>query len=476
MNKKNLMRIHALKQILNRAVGDIRISKNSKVKIMERGSMTIAIVLLIVGLGIGGGIGYYAAPVKEVPGEVVEVTVEVAPLDGQTVRLASIQSTTAGMEPTIPEFEDMIEPEINEFCAKLGYDVSFKWLIEDAQGQAAIHLEKVQSFKAMDINLVSGGGWSSFASAALSYVNENNMLLFSPSSTSPLLMIPDDNLYRMCPTDLVQAPAIAEMLWSWGIKAVIVMQRGDAWADGIYNILKPEFEARGGVILEKVRYAAEVTEFSSYLASMEDIAAAAVAEYGAEHVAVDIISFSEGVTIVTQAKDYPTLYGLTWFGSDGSALTQQHVDDAPEESSHLVVLSTLAAPAASPKYTALFAVYKALTGYPFGYYTACEYDIAWVMVEAVLESQSTDASDVIPLLDKICYNSWGASGWNRLNADGDRYASNYDIWGFGYEPDGTPNHVAYGVYDGTTGKVIWFPTPLSIDGVECTAVTPPGHG
>jgi branched-chain amino acid transport system substrate-binding protein len=444
---------------------------------MEKSSPMLIIVMLIVGLGIGGGIGYYMAPAKEIAGETVEVTVEVSPLEGKTVKVGHVASDTSAIETELPQYESIISPAINDFVKELGYDITFEYLIDDCQGQAAIHLEKVQSYKAMDINLVVGGEWSSQASAALSYVNENDMLLFSPSSTSPLLAIPDDNLYRMCPTDLVQAPAIAEMLWNWGIKAVIVIQRGDAWADGIYNILEPEFEARGGVILEKIRYAAEATEFSSYLATADDIAKAAVDQYGAEHVAVDMISFAaDGVPLVTQAKDYPTLYGLTWFGSDGTAMTQQHVDDAPEVSTHLVCLSTYAAPAESPKFRDLNDACYALYAQPAGYYTACRVDINWVLMEAVLETQSTDALDVIPLLDMICNNAFGTSGWNRLNADGDRYASNYDIWGFGYGPDGvTADHIKYGLYDGVTEKVIWYPQGVTPKGETVPGVVPPGQ-
>ncbi len=445
---------------------------------MERNTTVIIVVMLIVGLGIGGGIGYYAAPAKvvEKPGETVTVTVEVQPLDGKTVRIGDIQSTDVGLETETPFVESILGPDINAIAAKLGYDVTFEFLVDSAASQAAIHLEKVQSFKAMDIGLVIGGRWSSQAQAALSYVNENNMLLFSPSSTSPILAIADDNLYRMCPDDTVQAPAIAEMLWSWGIKAIIVIQRGDAWADGIYNILEKEYPARGGVIAERIRYAAEVTEFSSYLQTAEEKAQALVAEYGAEHVAIEIISFSEAVTMVTQAKDYPTIYSLMWFGSDGTSMTQQFVDDAPEESSHLKIFSTLAAPAASPKYTALYDRYYALVSQPFGYYTACTYDIATTLLTGVLETQSTDPSDIIPLIHDITFNQWGASGWTRLNEAGDRYASNYDIWGYGEGPDGEVTFVKYGLYDGTTGKVTWYSTGVTTGGEETAGVTPPGQG
>ena len=422
---------------------------------MEMKGNTLAIVLLVVGLIVGAGAGYFLAPSSGGGGGTTTVEVPVEPLAGQEIQIGYISSTTVGLETAMPLVDQIMTPDYNAYAAKLGYDVSFKYLIDDATGQAAVHLEKVQGYKSMGINVFIGGGWSSQAQAALSYCNDNDMLMWSSSSTSPLLALPDDNLYRMCPTDLIQAPAIAEMLVSHGIHAIVVIQRGDAWADGIYNYMEPAYTAKGGVILEKIRYAAEATEFSNYLQTAEDKASAAVATYGAEHVGVEILSFQEFVVMITQAEDYPTIYSLTWFGSDGTTLTQQACDDAPEQVSHLRVYSTYAAPAESEKFQNLYDQYYALVAQPFGYYSACSYDIGWVLAESMLESQSVDALTLIPLQADVSYNNFGASGWNRLDANGDRYGSNYQIWSYHYEGDVVVPYVA-GLYDGITGQVTWY--------------------
>jgi len=373
-------------------------------------------------------------------------------LSGQTIRIGYISSSTTGLETALPFVKNIIEPDLNSFASQLGHNIRFEFVVRDAKGLAAKHLEIVQELHGIGINLIIGGNWSAQAAGSLKYCNENRILLFSHSSTSPLLAIPNDNFFRMCATDLVQAPAIAEMLWSFGIKAIVVIQRGDAWADGIYNVLKTEFEKRGGVILDRVRYATEVTEWSSYLQTAENKLSEAVATYGMDRLAIELISFQEGVNIVTQAMDYPTIYGVKWFGSDGTSMTQQFIDDAPTPSQKLSIYSTLAAPAASEKYDSLYDRYYALVSQPFGLYSACLYDAAWAIAKAILEAQSTDTRAVISILPRICYDLWGASGWCRLNADGDRYSSNYDIWGYG----GTPvTNVHYGFYNGVNGQVTW---------------------
>ncbi len=422
---------------------------------MEMKGNTLSIVLLVVGLIVGAGAGYMLTP----KGEAVDngdgtstVTIAQIPLEGQTVQIGYISATTAGLETTMPLVKDILEVDNNLYAEKLGYDVEFEWLIDDATGQAAVHLEKVQGFKSMDVGVFIGATWSSMCQASLSYVNDNDMLMWSTGSTSPLLALDGDNFFRMCPTDLVQAPAMSRMMESMGIEAVILIYRGDAWADGIVNIFAPMFEENGGVILEKIRYAGESTEFSNYLQTAESIAADAIAEYGEGKVAVEVIAFSEYVTMITQAQDYPALYSLPWFGNDGTVLSQQALDDSPSQAAHLKIYSTYAAPAESEKFNNLYDRFYGLVSQPFGYYSACSYDVSTLLTSTILESQSVDALDLVPMQIPKAFDQFGASGWNRLNENGDRYASNYQIWAV--NDDGSSWEV-YGLYDAQLDSVIW---------------------
>jgi branched-chain amino acid transport system substrate-binding protein len=422
---------------------------------MEQNQL-IAIVL-VAGLLVGGGVGYVMAPknANDPNGDGGQIVIK-GPLEGVTVKYGDIYASTAELETGVPLAQDIIMADINAMTEQLGYDVTFEALIDESSGQAATHLEKVQGFKSMDINLIIGGRWSSMAQASLSYVDQNDMLLFSPSSTSPLLAIADDNLFRLCPVDTLQAPAMAEMLTSYGIEAVIIMQTADAYGDGVYNIIVSEYENRGGVILERIRYAVESSEFSNYLEIADGIAKDAIDEYGQEHVGVLLVATSGAVTMVTQAPDFPNVYSLKWFGCDSTSLVQQMIDDATTAANHLKIFSTNASPGESDKYNDLDERYRSIVGQQPGYYVTTTYDISWILATAVLETQSMDATDVIPIIDDVAYNYWGASGWCRLNDEGDRYGSDYLIWGYGENAQGEVDNVCYGLYQSTTGEVIWY--------------------
>jgi branched-chain amino acid transport system substrate-binding protein len=244
------------------------------------------------------------------------------------------------------------------------------------------------------------------------------------------------------------------------------MQRGDMWADGIYHVLEAELPKVNVTILGRIRYPPDTGNFTDYLATAEGLAAAAIPVYGINHTAIEILSFEEIVTIVTQAQAYPTIYNLFWFGSDGTAMTQRLIDEAPAHAKKLKIFSTLAGPFNSIKYRGMYDRYYELLHQPLSYYRACEIDIAWVIAQAVLETGSADARGVIRAIPDICSRYFGYSGWCLLNEAGDRYMGDYDIWGYGDpDGDGRVDNVKYGFYNSITGEVTWYSDLLAKEGI-----------
>ncbi len=425
--------------------------------------MTLTVAVLVVGLIVGAGAGYYMAPTDAGgggPGETI--TVEVNPLAGKTIQIGQISASTAGLETAVPLFEDIIAADINEFFSVMEYDVQVEFLQDTADGQAAVHLEKVQSFKSMDVEIFLGGGWSSQAQAALSYVNDNDMLMISSSSTSPLLAIPNDRLFRTCPTDYVQGPAISNMWKSWGCDAILIFQRGDSWADGIYNVLLPELEIAGVNVVERVRYAAEVTEFSSYLATMDDLLGDAIAEYGEGRVGIQTISFDEQVVMMSQTVDYPNVRACIFMGTESSGRSQRMIDDANGLQNEVGGFSSLMTPAKSWKWMSLDERFFDLVAQPASFYTATDYDASYALALSVIEAGSEVANDIAPLWPTVPRNYYGASGWVDLDENGDRAAGVFDIWGF--SPIADDGFTSYGQYSGIDLSVTWDDATLAANG------------
>jgi len=430
--------------------------------------MTLAIVLLVAGLIVGGGIGYFAAPTKETiiqgSGTTVVQTVTEIPLKGATVKMGYIASTTTALETGKPHMETICFPDINAQMKSLGWGApTFQVLLEDANGQANTHLEKVQGFKSMGVTIFQGGGWSSQAQASLSYCNSNGMLMWSSSSTSPTIAIANDNLFRLCPADSALAPALVDVMWAYGIKSVIIFQRGDSWGDGIVNLFTPAWKAKGGAIAgEVVRYAAEATDFSNYLQQANGMATTAIAATGnKEKVGVLLLSFDEFPVIATQCASFTPLYDCPFFGGDGTAVSTRGMDDAPEQVNHMRTFSLMAQNPESSKFYNLKARYEALTNQQYTAYSAYAYDVEFISAQSVVMAQSTSGSDVVPLQMSVADATWGAGGWCHLNEYGDRAAPPFNIWFYapGLEA-GTGNPVASvsyvgGVYNPDTKVTTW---------------------
>jgi len=437
---------------------------------MAQSNQTMLAVLLVVGLVIGAGAGYMLAPkggetVVEVP---VEVPVEVHPLAGRNLQIGYTAASTEGLETTVPLGKEIIEPDIQEYWDKTGLDVTLDILIEDCQSQESVALEKTQSFKAMGVNLVMGHQWSGQCSSSLSYVNENDMLMISAQSTSPILAIADDMLFRICPTDFVQAPAIATMWETWGAEAVLFFYRGDAWGDGIYNLLEAgELEAHGIVNLGKVRYAPESTEFSNYLDLANGILEEAVAEYGRNKVGFQYFGFSESRVYQTQAADYPYVQGSIWMSTESGGRGERMIDETGElclQTRHFS--SLMGVDEGSYLWKSFEERYYEKTQFMPSFYSTCAYDGAQMLQKAILETGSMKASDIADVLIDISSTHHGLGSWCQLTPEGDRAAQVFDIWGYMEQDDGTIWFQKWGKYDGRIIEVTWDDAKLMAAGID----------
>ena len=65
--------------------------------------MTLVAAVLVVGLIVGAGAGYYLAPSGDGDGGGGEtITVEKHPLDGVTMQIGYVSASTAGLETSVP--------------------------------------------------------------------------------------------------------------------------------------------------------------------------------------------------------------------------------------------------------------------------------------------------------------------------------------------------------------------------------------
>jgi branched-chain amino acid transport system substrate-binding protein len=376
-------------------------------------------------------------------------------LDGRTIKIGYIAAQTQDLTTAKPFLEKIILPDMNAYCRQIGRNVTFQFRIEDAQGLAPIHLEKVQAFNSKGITVFIGGLWSSQAGGSHIYVDENHMLMLSYSSTSPTFAIVD-RLIRTCPSDSYTTPALVEMMWSYGIRHVCFIQRGDSWGDGIFMGFEYPWKAKGGDFIgEHIRYNETESNFSECLAIAEQQINDALAKgYKLEEIGGVLLSFDEAPLIISQAKDYSAIFSVKWFGAESTAKSASIRDQVPEGADLMRLYSLLPSELHNGQYTKLESRYTALTGNPLGLGNARLYDTAMIIMKAMLLADSDNADDIVDLIPILCDDYYGVSGLCSLNKFGDRVPPPYDIWGYGVV-EGRVEFVRYGGVDPVTGKVSW---------------------
>ncbi len=184
-------------------------------------------------------------------------------------------------------------------------------------------------------NIILGPATSTAVSAVKEYADANNIILISYASTSPLLSIEGDNLFRLVPDDTNQGKKIAEKMIKDGIKVIVPFWRGDIYGNELYNSTKSNFIKLGGKVEGGINYTPHTGIFATSLhrinfimwnqelKKLNEFVSDAVKRYGVKSVAVYIISYDEIAPILIQAPNYEILGKVRWYGSDSIAQSSQ---------------------------------------------------------------------------------------------------------------------------------------------------------
>lgn len=324
--------------------------------------------------------------------------------------------------------------DFNAHLEENGIAWHLKAVSEDTETNPVRALEKVQVLHAHGIDIIVGPVGSAQLSSILPYMNDNNMMVISPTSTASALAIPDDAAFRMVPTDINQARAFGATLEHWGIEAVVPMWRGEVYGDGTIDATVSDFESRGGIVYDGVRYNPESSEFSVSVAELADSVSEAVARHGADRTAVLLVAFDESVPIFQTASIYDILNDVRWIGGEGIAKSTVVASDpiaaqfAVDARLHTVqLLLNLGERADSVSEY----VYERLGSESLSQIHTM-YDAVWLVGLGILEADSTNPADVREVvLDVAASYSGGALSSTELNEAGDLVLASYEMWQLG---------------------------------------------
>jgi len=468
---------------------------------MSQAWKTYTVVALLIGLLIGVGIGWVAKPAptgvaeeeyKKLKDEYeslqIELSSKVSELNETKALVEDLKAALVGIGVEAPikstlkgevkigglfsltgdlasfgenEYTaaQLAAKQVNLFLKAIGANWTLTIVAEDTQTKPDLALEKVESFAAKGIKLIIGPLSSAEVRAIKGYCDANKILATSQSSTAPDLAIPNDYIFRFCPTDKYgQGPAIARIIYEDGKRYIIPVTRNDAWGTGLEEAVAKRFTELGGTVLEGIRYAPEAQEFSAEAADLANKVSAAVSKYGADKVCVLHISFEEVNAFFTAASEYDVLSTVKWYGSDGTCASSAMLEDPVVRDFAVKVQypSTIFAPMESAKWEMVKQNGIKVLGREPESYSYAVYDIVWVYALSILKTDSTDPDAIRAVLPEVARSFFGASGYIDLDENGDRKAGDYVIWQIVKTDTGEYAWKVVGKYIYATDSVVWY--------------------
>ena len=453
--------------------------------ITSKAAYALMIILLIIGIIIGYGVGMTAAPavttvtttvtgpapatatVTVTEKETVTVTAPApgAPglrgkvLVGALLALTGVLSTYGENSKVALE---LAVKEVNEWLKARGEPWEIELVVEDTATDPKVCLDKIKILHGRGIKIFIGPMSSAEVSEVKSYADANKLLIIAQSSTSPALSIPGDFIFRFCPDDTIQGPAAARILYEQGIRWVIPVWRGDTWGDGLKHACEVAFKkllektGEEGGFHEGIRYDPAAKEFSAEVAKLADYVKDWVDKYGKDKVGVLYIAFEESVAFFVAASAHPILSEVKWVGSDGTAglAPLVKVKEAADFAIKTEFLSPIFAPGKSPKFEKVKNYVMEKLGRTPDAYAYAAYDALWCIALA-LDLADTDDPEVLKtVLPAVVENYFGATGWFKLNENGDRAFADYDLW-IPRLVEGEYKWDTAGTWHGVTDSIEW---------------------
>jgi branched-chain amino acid transport system substrate-binding protein len=473
-------------------------------------STSVVAGLFIVGLLVGAGVVYIAAPsivpastttqvstatttVSTGSGAAAPASCGATPTGG-TAEAWTTQAYTpsgSGLSGTITigvlsDLSDGLSSEglrVQAYTEQAATDIN-TWLqttqwagkvhfavdVVDYGGSTTTASQDLATLASNGVAAVVGPLSSGIVGAIYEQAASDHVVLISPSSTSPAYYGASPYLYRTAPNDVFQGAADSCMLLSQGVKGVVIVYRDDTYGYGLYNYTSADFAASGsGVKVDAVPYSTTLegeTEFSSVATTLNTDYTALVNQYGASHTAIMLISFEEaGYLLEAVQSAYPTLLHSPqpWYGTDGL-----QGDTAMTNSTYGALMQDIRMPASvfgytnSSKTAALCAEFTnpslSCDSYALG-----SYDDVWLAALSILNCGANSGVCVSNVLPQVANSYFGVTGWTQLQTPtgvgGDRKGGDFQIWCV-ETPAGAsgPNWYLCGDWSSQTNSVSWLST------------------
>ena len=344
--------------------------------------------------------------------------------------------------------------DVNRYMEQTGSDKRVRLIVEDTGTDPATALEKIKTLQQEGARIVVGPASSAEINAVRGWADEHGILVLGYASTAPSLAIENDNVYRLVPDDRRQGDAMAGFMQKSGVTVVIPVFRNDTWGRELMAATRSGVEKNGGIMKPGFAFEPGTRDFGGIAESLDKEVTGAMRQYGNNSVGVYAIGFDETVPLLAAAAGYPGLSSVRWFGSDGSvnSVTLVHNSTAAKFAEETGFYSPAYGEGSHPGIAnQVDARIREKSGVDPDPYSLVVYDATEIAARALLSSGDAPLEQLKNALTLTSGYYYGATGWTKLVASGDRAFAVYNFRAV-KDVNGTPEWVQVARYEGEQGQ------------------------
>ncbi|PWR74743.1 hypothetical protein DK846_00395 [Methanospirillum lacunae] len=361
---------------------------------------------------------------------------------------------TTSYAPGIETAINLAASDLNDYYKKVNKTTTVVIKKESSDGTSESAAKAAENLVSEGAQIIVGPTTSEELSGCLPILSREKILSINPSS-SIKLAIPGDQVIRLCPGDLSLVNAIASyntVITGTIPQKTVVVSRGDLYGLDLSEKVKSITQVSDTVI-----YSPRTRDFTSTLEKLNSSVSSLIDTYGEKNVCVFAISIDEISDLLAQASAYPNLRKIQWSGMDGVALNPTILkNDTAAQFAYDTHLATISFNVAQPEDSNYWKVYDKIQATTDGH-QPCIYEILpydeVVMAARILENNASTLEDTLKIVDILGNNMYGATGWLKLDKNGDREHGDY----YFYLPQ-----------KGADGTIKWVPCFAYLDGLNTT--------
>jgi len=287
------------------------------------------------------------------------------------------------------------------------------------------------------------------------FVDQNKIVVIAPASTGLAAAIPDDYIFRVVdPPDNFQGAALAQYVYSRGIKNVVVAYRDDTFGRGMWDIFTKRFTALGGKTTplkfapDQPDYSGEVARLTTLVSEMKASGPTGVLWVAWEGEALKWLPLLQG---------NPVLSSVEWFGIDNLKSPNLLPPKVPKEAGDFLVNTKFTVTSFYTPGNPLTPSFKENFVKKYGReplpYSDGAYDAAYIAAWSILIAGKYDGEAIKKVVPVVANHFIGVTVQTYLDENGDQAIAYFGL----YRPeivDGNYEWVLIGHYDGSADKVV----------------------